>query len=250
MDPPADRPVRVLHVDDDENVLSLVERFLAVTDESIQVVSVDDPKDALERLRADETVECVLSDYEMPAMDGLDFLARVRACRPEVPFILYTGRGDESVAADAISAGVDDYMTKDVGTTHYLTLSVRIRREVERARAESERETQLAALEAAREGICIVDAEGRVSYANRAHLDLYGYEHEELLGTRWEALHPDEEVSFLTAEVLPQVEADGGWTGESRGVRADDTTVRESKSVSKLPNGGLVVVVTAYDEST
>jgi PAS domain S-box-containing protein len=247
--PSSSAQINVLHVDDNPSFLTLTRRYLERSDDDLQVVSVDDPQEALERLRSDETIECVLSDYEMPGLSGLDFLRRVRAHRPTMPFILYTARGDEAVAADAIGAGVSDYIRKDSDKTHYLTLSVRIRREVERARAEAERETRLAALEAAREGICIVDADGRVSYANESYLDLYGYERETLLGSRWELLHPEEEVAFLTSEVLPQVEADGGWEGESRGRRADETTFRESKSVTPLPNGGLVIVATSFSRS-
>jgi PAS domain S-box-containing protein len=241
-----DSPVRVLHVDDDGDFLDLVGRLLERTDETIRHEPTEDPETALDRVRAGH-VDCVLSDYEMPEMDGLEFLRCVRSHCPNVPFILYTGRGDESVAAEAISAGVDDYVRKGADAAHYLKLSVRIRREVERARAEAERGRQLAALEAAREGICVLDADGRVTYANEAYLELYGYDRASLLGTHWEQLHPEEEVEFITAEVLPHVEAHGEWSGESEGVRADDTTVRESKSVAAAPGGGLVIVVTEFE---
>jgi PAS domain S-box-containing protein len=182
-------------------------------------------------------------------MDGFAFLARVRELRPTLPFILYTGRGDEEIAAEAISRGVNDYVQKGVGAAHYLKLGVRIRREVERARAERAKEVRLAALEAAREGICIIDARGRVKFTNEAYLDLYGYEREELLGEPWQTLHPEEEVDLVTAEVLPYIEEHGEWGGRSVGLRADGTTFAESKSVAALPDGELVVVVTEYEET-
>jgi PAS domain S-box-containing protein len=241
-----DEPIHVLHVDDDPAFLDLVSRFLERTDEGITVVSVDDAAAALDRLEGDDRIECVLSDYEMPGMDGLEFLSCVRDRCPRLPFILYTGRGDEATATEAITRGVSDYVQKDVDATHYLKLGVRIRREVERARAEREKETRLAALEAAHEGICIVGARGRINYANEAYLDLYGYERAELLGERWQRLHPDEEVDLITHEVLPHVEEHGEWSGESVGRRSDDTTFRESKSVTALPDGGLVIVARAY----
>jgi PAS domain S-box-containing protein len=246
--PPVDE-IAVLHVDDDPDVLELVECFLERETEAIRVVSVEGAEAGLDRLRTADDIECVLSDYEMPGIDGLEFLARVRNLRPNVPFILYTGRGDGELAAEAITRGVDDYVRKDVGSTHYLKLGVRIRRAVERARAEAEKEKRLAALEAAREGICIVDADGRIKYANRAYLDLYGYEREELLGRPWQALHPDEAVDLLTTEVLPYVESHGEWGGTGVGVRSDGTTFAESTSVTSLPDGELVIVVTEYEET-
>jgi PAS domain S-box-containing protein len=239
-------PIRVLHVDDEPGFLELVSLFLEREAEDIRVVSASRADEGLERVGDD--IDCVLSDYDMPGMDGLDFLAAVRERRPNVPFVLYTGRGDEEIAADAISRGVSDYVRKGSGRTHYLKLGVRIRREVARARAEREKEVRVAALETAREGICILDGEGRVNYANEAYLDLYGYDRESLLGQPWTTLHPDEEVEFITSEVLPVVESEGEWRGEGEGRRADGETFRESKSVATLPDGGLVIVVTAYEQ--
>ena len=248
-DGPPER-IHVLHVDDDPDFLALVKQFLERVDEELRVIPVEGVPAALDRLRRDDRIECVLSDYDMPTVDGLDFLARVRDVAPRLPFLLYTGQGDEAVAAAAISAGVNDYIQKGARTTHYLKLSVRIKREVERRRAERETETRLAALEAARDGICILDADGRVEYANAAYLDLYGYEHSDLVGTPWERLHPESEVEFITAEVLPHLDEHGEWTGESVGRRADGTTFPESKSMAALPDDKLVIVATAFTDST
>jgi PAS domain S-box-containing protein len=248
--PPTDRsdePIRVLHVDDDPAVRDLVGTYLERVDEDLRVESVECTDRALARL-AEGGVDCLLSDYEMPGTDGLDFLTRVRETHGDLPFVLYTGRGDESVAAEAIARGVDDYAQKGSGRTHYLTLGTRIRRQVERARAERERDVRAAALEAAREGICILDADGRIRDANGAYAGLYGYCPGDLVGESWERLHPESEADLIVEEVLPEVAREGEWRGEGVGLRADGTTFRESKSVATLPDDGFVVVVTAYED--
>ncbi len=74
----------------------------------------------------------------MPGIDGLEFLQAVRERYPDLPFILFTGEGSETVASDAIAAGVTDYLQKGSGTEQYELLANRIRNAV-RARREDER---------------------------------------------------------------------------------------------------------------
>jgi PAS domain S-box-containing protein len=235
--------MHVLCVDDDSSLVSLVAEMLERREPDLVVTTATDAGEGLEVLRtADPPVECVVSDYRMPEVDGLAFLEQVRA-EWDVPFVLYTGDGDEAVASEAISAGVTDYLHKRTGTAQYDLLANRVRNAVERRRREAEVERRAVALETAREGICIVSVDGRFEYANGAYLDLYGYTEEELLGQPWEVLHPAEEVARVEANVLPVVEREGEWRGTAVGLREDGTTFPESKSVALLPDGGLVVVV-------
>ncbi len=239
--------IRVLHVDDDPATLDLTRSFLEHERPELTVESVERVDAALDRLHEEPSIDCVLSDYEMCETDGLAFLATVRELRPAVPFLLYSSVASDEIAAEAIEGGVSDYVRKDAGAAHFLQLGTRIKREVERTRVESANETHLAALEATREGVCVVDANGNVKYANRAYLDLYGYEREELLGTSWDRLSPDSEAEFVTRDVLPYVEEHGEWSGDGVGRRHDGTTFRESKSIEALPDGELVIAVTAFE---
>ena len=98
-------PIRILHVDDDPQLADMVATFLEEENELFSVETVAAPAAGLEYL-ATEAVDCVVSDYEMPGRNGLEFLEAVRSMYPDLPFILYTGKGSEAVASDAISAGV------------------------------------------------------------------------------------------------------------------------------------------------
>ncbi|MFB6270353.1 MAG: PAS domain S-box protein, partial [Halobacterium sp.] len=130
-------PVRVLHVDDEPGFAELVATFLEEEDDAFEVVTETDARDALDRLRAEgDAVDCVVSDYDMPGLDGVEFLEAVREDYPDVPFVLFTGKGSEEVASDALSAGATDYLQKGDGTEQYAILANRVRNAVEQYRSE------------------------------------------------------------------------------------------------------------------
>jgi DNA-binding NtrC family response regulator len=67
----------------------------------------------------------------MPGMDGIEFLETVCNEHPELPFILFTGKGGEDVASDAPRAGATDSIRKQSGSEQYELLANRIQNAVE-----------------------------------------------------------------------------------------------------------------------
>ncbi|ERH09634.1 MAG: PAS sensor histidine kinase [halophilic archaeon J07HX64] len=117
--------IRVLHVDDNPNFVELTKTFLERENDRLTVETATSAEEGLQQL-AESTIDCIVSDYEMPGMSGIEFHTAVTEHTPNVPFILYTGKGSEEVASDAISAGVTDYLQKEAGTDDYALLANRI----------------------------------------------------------------------------------------------------------------------------
>ncbi len=122
--------ISVLHVDDDSAFCDLVATFVERTDPQLRVQTTTSTTDGLEML-SESDIDCVVSDYNMPNLNGIEFLEQVRAEHPKLPFILYTGKGSEEIASEAISAGVTDYLQKEGGSGQYVVLANRIRNAVE-----------------------------------------------------------------------------------------------------------------------
>jgi len=160
---------RVLHVDDDPDFAEMTAAFLEREREAFDVETATSAAAGLEALAAD-SFDCVVSDYEMPGRNGIEFLEAVRESHPELPFILFTGKGSEEVASDAISAGVTEYLQKGGGTDQYAVLANRIANAVEhdRARQAIERgERRLRDIvDAVPHLLYVVDREGRYILAN------------------------------------------------------------------------------------
>lgn len=127
---PAKEPIQVLHVDDDSDLADMVAIFLAARDDRITVRTATSAEEGLAVL-ADRDVDCIVSDYNMPGQNGIEFLKSVRGEDPYLPFILYTGKSSEEIASDAISAGATDYLQKMSGTAQYTVLANRIANAVE-----------------------------------------------------------------------------------------------------------------------
>ena len=126
-------PIQILHVDDDPSVTDLTATFLERDNNQFAVQTVASAAEGLE-LIGDRPLDCIVSDYNMPGMDGLEFLQAVREEYPDLPFILFTGKGSETVASDAIAAGVTDYIQKNGGTERYDLLANRIENAVQSRR--------------------------------------------------------------------------------------------------------------------
>src|SRR4051812_15369506 len=102
-----------------------------------QTVSAHNVPQALQALQAG-TIELIISDYRMPGLTGLEFLALLRQEGYETPLIMLTGYGSIEHAVAAIKAGAIDYITKPV-RPEQLELAVKQALEVVRLRKENER---------------------------------------------------------------------------------------------------------------
>ena len=234
--------IRVLHVDDEPAFAELAAEFLKREDDCFTVETVRSASEGLEHLSHDD-FDCIVSDYDMPGQNGIEFLKSVRKKYPDLPFVLFTGKGSEEIAGEAISAGVTDYLQKKSGANQYTVLANRLRNAVQRYRAEKERKRQREAIETAQEGISILNEDGEYIYVNQAYADIYGYEPDEITGENWELTCPDGETETAQDVIMSTVAADGYWSGETVGLRADGTTFLEDHTVARTDTGELICSV-------
>ena len=181
----ADEGMRILHVDDEEMFTELLQAYLERHDDRcVEVHSAHSAAAGLDLLAA-EAFDCVVSDFSMAAMNGLQFLQRVRTEHPGLPFIMFTGQGSEEIASDAISAGVTDYVQKG-GAERLELLENRIERAVDnrtlRDELDAEARKFAAVWERASDAMLLADDDGRYVDVNPEACRLFGVPKEELRG--------------------------------------------------------------------
>ena len=171
------KAIRVLHVDDDAF-------FLKMTKEALEEQNrfhfdfAQSVEEAMKKLKQDK-FEVIVSDFEMGDKDGLYFLRELKASGNMVPFILFTGKGREEVAINALNLGAFRYIDKRGDSkTIYGELASCIQQAFDHGRVEeSLRESEekfRAIFENCTEAIVITDDSGKPCYINQASLKIFG----------------------------------------------------------------------------
>ncbi|MFC6873916.1 hybrid sensor histidine kinase/response regulator [Halobellus marinus] len=219
-----DGSMRILYVDDDPEFAEMAATFLERGNDRFDVEIETRTDEALDRLGS-ELFDCIVSDYEMPTRNGLEFLQAVREEYPDLPFILYTGKGSEEVASDAISAGVTDYLQKKTGTSQYTVLANRIRNAVDNYYAQIEladREKRLNLFfEQSPLGVIEWDEQFDFVRMNDVAGDILGYTQADLLGQSWEKIVPDSDRDAVADVVSDLLENQGGYRSVNENIRKD-----------------------------
>jgi len=177
-------PYSVLYVDDDTDLLELGKAFLETSHE-FSVATSDSAANALALLR-EQRPDAIISDFEMPDMDGIVFLKQVRSEFGDLPFIIFTGRGREEVVIEALNNGADFYLQKGSDAEAvYAELRHVVGRAIEMRRARltlAEQEQRFHDLQNASDMIQSVDPQGRFLFTNKKWQETLGYGEDEVPG--------------------------------------------------------------------
>jgi len=190
----------VLYVDDEPDLLEITKLYLEASCE----FAVDTAMSAQEMLnnRDLSVYDAIISDYQMPEMDGITFLKEVRARFGTLPFILFTGRGREEVVIQAINNGADFYIQKGGDPrSQFAELSHKIRSAAFRRRAEDalrkSEEKYRHLIKHSNEAI-VVGQDGMLQLVNQRTVEFTGFSEPELLSRPFSAfVHPDDRAMVM-----------------------------------------------------
>ena len=229
----AGAPLRILVVEDDELDRRAVRRCLQQCGIAVTVEYASSAQETLQGIRS-VPYDCVLLDYYIPGVAGLALFQKIREVAPNMPVVIFTGRGDEDIAVELMKAGAADYLPKASLTAERLAASLRHIIELSEAaearrRAEEELRAQEARFRTLVNAIPQLAwmADGTLAryWFNDRWYDYTGTSFEEVRGWGWQKVHHPDHLQRVLESMQRSFDAGAPWE-QTYPLRRRDGTYR------------------------
>jgi PAS domain S-box-containing protein len=234
-------PLRLLLLEDDPADAGLILITLKRAGISHSAVRVDNRDDFVNAIE-NNGFDLILSDFSLPLFDGMSALEIVRVRNNDTPFIFVSGTIGEEVAIESLKNGATDYVLKQrlsrlvPAVTRALQEAEEqmLSREAERSRSEAESLFR-ALFDQVTVGVAIADLDGRIARVNPALQAAFGYNENELIGTRLaDMTHPEDVAAGGALDEQLRAGSLASYELEKRFVRRDGTVIEGRLLVSLI----------------
>lgn len=242
-------PTRILYIDDEPDLLDIGKLFLEKNGD-LSVTTIESAPVALSLLEK-ERFDAIISDYQMPVLDGIQVLIETRKHFGDIPFILFTGKGREEVVIQAINSGVDAYIQKGGDPeAQFADLSHRIRKAVERYRAKRalfESEEKFKTLfENAGDAIFVVNQSVFLDFNGKAET-MFGCSRDQIIGQPFSRFSPEYQPGGISTAQMTKEKLELALSGQPQffewdHVRYDGTKFNAEVSLNRIMVKGTYLV--------
>ncbi len=238
----SEETLRVLLVEDNLGDARLLREMLNGSDTcKYALTHLESLERAIPHLVANP-MDIVLLDLGLPDAKGLEAVRRAHAAAPHVPLVVLTGLDDESLAAQALQKGAQDYLVK--GQIEPRALLRALRHAIERKIMEKEllaeknrAELQAAALKATANAVVITDPAGTVIWINSAFEQLTGYAAGEIVGKSTRVLKSGQNSPAIYEDMWRTIVGGRIWRGELINRRKDGSLYDEEMTITPVQDG-------------
>ena len=224
------KKTKILIVDDSKTFRLYLKKLLLL--HQFIVIEAENGKEALLKIGKNPDISMVLTDYEMPKMDGLKLIYQIRKTHTmyDLPIIVLSAHDDGYKIADSLKAGANDYLHKPYKKEEFFSrvyMNMRTGLHMNRIK---EQQTLIEQYKKAIDETSIVskaDRKGKITYVNNLFCDVTEYSVEELLGQTHNIMrHPDSSVE-VSKELWKDISNKEIWHGiiKNRKKNGDSYTI-------------------------
>lgn len=231
---------RILLAEDDLAFCRLMK--VSIEAQGFDVDTANDGAVALEMLQANQ-YDLLITDHQMPRMTGIDLLKHLKVAQPELPVIVVTGEGSESIAVQALRLGATDYIQKGNGAEFIAVVPEHIRRafehkELVQAKKKSEEHIHMLtlAIQYTGDSVIITDRDGVIHFVNPAFELLTGYSSQEAIGQNPRIIKSGQHDPEFYQGMWKSLAGGQEFRGEFHNKRKNGELFYELKTVSPICN--------------
>ena len=245
------KDIHVLYVEDEEQVRLHVKLLLDTIFANVTVC--EDGQQGLDTFKQ-KRFDLVITDINMPKMNGIDLIKNIRETNTYVPIIVISAHGDYTNMFDAILAGIDGFILKPLILEQFL---MTIKKSIDKTVLDRENKKNLLILEQYQEItnkssiISKTDVNGIITFVNKNFCDISGYSEDELIGKPHSIIrHPDNPkklFKYLWDTIKTQKKA---WQGIVKNRAKDGSTYYVKTTIKPLldQNGNIVEFIALRDD--
>ncbi len=209
------KTLSILYVEDSKTIRTQMLDFLVKLFK--QVIPAVDGVDGLEKFKDNKHIDVVISDINMPNMDGIEMLSKIRELNKDIPFIFTTAYSETEYALNAIKYGVSHYAIKPINTRELLMHINDVcnlkynQKKLARTKIELERYIDIV------EQVAIIsktDVNGIITHVNDTFCEISKYSKDELIGQNHNIIRHPDMPSLLFKNLWDEIKTGKTWKGK------------------------------------
>ncbi|MEA1914523.1 MAG: response regulator [Campylobacterota bacterium] len=233
--------LRALYVEDDDNIRNELAGLLGNFFET--VYTAVDGDDGLKVYQENqENIDVILSDINMPGMNGIEMMKEIRKLSPKIPVIFATAYSDTNYLSDAIKLRVYDYIVKPIDIRNLLSVMNDLAYILYQNFLIEQQTKELEKYKDVIDTNNIViktDKLGKIQYVNQHFCDTTGYDSDDLVGESIQKLNHKDVLDSVFDKIYLNIKTNEPWQGRLKCVTKfkDDYTV-ECYVISTITDAG------------
>ena len=220
--------LNALYVDDEQEVLNFAKMALGNIFKNLYTsLNGLDALQTYEKELSKGEIQIVISDINMPKMNGIEFVKKVKQLNDEIEILLISGNAESEYLIEAINNGISSFILKPIQVDVLLNKTLQLAKHYTNEQVIKNQTKELENYIGAIDKVAIIshtDLKGTITYVNDVFCKVSGYSKEELLGQPHNIVRHPEMPKSAFKDMWETIQANNTWSGKVKNKAKDGST--------------------------